>query len=77
MGKYLFSAWYRNGEDIVFYDKEFHDLAYQIATGEHLYEFEISNIGWHYFFTTPEYVLKVTWDYDTAGKGGSASIQVM
>ncbi|MBC5774243.1 hypothetical protein H8S95_09230 [Pontibacter sp. KCTC 32443] len=70
-GKFLHSTWYRNVEDIVFYDEEFNALAYQIATGEHTYEKELSNIGWHYFFTTPEYILKVTWEYDT-----SASIQI-
>jgi hypothetical protein len=73
---YFSSAWYRNGEDLVFYEVDFHDLAYQIATGNHSFKREISNIGWHLIFTTPEYVLKVNIEYDYASKQGSASIQV-
>lgn len=67
--RYLHSAFYRNGEDIVFYDKEFHELAYQIAMGEHQYRFELSVLGWHLFFTTPNYELEVLLEYGPYRKG--------
>lgn len=73
--KSLHFSWYRNREDLKFYESDVHDLAYNIATGKHEFEREISNLGWHLIFTTPEYVLKVDLDYYTAGKTGSASIQ--
>lgn len=56
---YLHSAYYRNGEDIVFYEPEFHELAYQIAMNKHTYEFSISNLGWHLHFRTPAYELEI------------------
>jgi hypothetical protein len=73
---YLSSAWYRNGEDIEFYEPEFQDLASLIATGNHSFEREISNLGWHLIFTTTKYILKVNLEYDYASNRGSASIQI-
>jgi hypothetical protein len=71
---YLSSAWYRNGEDIIFYEPEFHDLAHQIATGEHSYQFEISVLGWHLFFTTATHKLEILYSYEDSGKYGTGKL---
>jgi hypothetical protein len=76
MVKTLFSAWFRNGEDIIFYDSDFNDLAYQIATGEHAFSREISNLGWHLHFSTTKHVLEVVYTYDGFGNTGSAQIKL-
>ncbi|MBC5995097.1 hypothetical protein [Pontibacter cellulosilyticus] len=69
MAAYLHSAFYRNGEDLEFYDKEFQQLAYHIATGPHHFEYTLDNLGWRLTFTTPEYSLKVTIEYGGIFKG--------
>ncbi|HEY4649775.1 MAG TPA: hypothetical protein VIG72_00090 [Pontibacter sp.] len=69
--RYLPSAFYRNGEDLIFYDKEFHEWAYQIAMGPHEFEWSFSTLGFHLHFTTPEYELEVILEYGPYREGSS------
>ncbi|NEM96146.1 hypothetical protein [Pontibacter burrus] len=63
MPRSQYSPFDRNGEDLVFRDPDFHELAYQIAMGEHTFDLFLTSLGWHLVYTTAEYELEVLLEY--------------